>query len=83
MSKPNISDEEKRARKRAYMKKYWQDHKDERNAAVKRWKEAHPEQARERSRKYIKKWLEENRDKWNQYQREYYQKRKEEDEAKK
>lgn len=77
MSRTRVSEEEKRARKKAYAKKYWQEHKAECNEAVKRWRKAHPEKARELNTTNHSKWVEANRDKWNAYMREYRKKRKE------
>lgn len=42
-----------RARKKASAKKYYQEHKEKRNAQGKRWRAAHPELHREYVRKYM------------------------------
>lgn len=76
MGRPSISDEQKKARRREYMRKYWQEHKTARNAATKRWRETHREHARKLSRDTAATWREKNREKYNAYQREYRKKRK-------
>ena len=84
MGRPRKSEEEKRAKKAAYMKEYWKTHRAEQNAARKRWRENHPEEERKRASEYYRRWIKLNKEKYNAYQREYYQRRKRQamDEAK-
>lgn len=76
MGRPSISDEQKKANRREYMRKYWQEHKKDRNEATKRWRHNHPENARKLNRDNMTKYRNENREKYNAYQREYRRKRK-------
>lgn len=76
MSRPRISEEEKKIRKQAYMKKYWQEHRAEQNAARKRWRENHPEEERKRNTINHRKWRLANKEKYNAYQREWRAKKK-------
>ena len=80
MGRPRKSEEEKKANRREYMRKYWQEHRLERNEATKRWRYSHPEAARKLHRDNAAKWRELNREKYNAYQREY-RKRKGEKES--
>lgn len=50
--KPRLTDEEKRARKRAYMKKWRKDNPKASYQSVKRWRENHPEQHRTYNRNW-------------------------------
>lgn len=43
-----------------------------RNAAVRKWREKHRDEANART----KKWISENRDRYNAYHREYYHRKK-------
>lgn len=78
MGRKRISEEEKRRRKAEYMKKYSREHRTQNNAARKRWREAHPEEARELNRKTVVGWQQRNREKYNAYHRAYREKKREE-----
>lgn len=78
MGRKTISEEEKKAHKKAYMKKYWQEHRAEQNEACRRWRERHPEEARIKNRENFNKWRAKNREHFNAYQREYRKRKKEE-----
>lgn len=72
MSRPRKSEEEKKANRAAYMHEYWKTHREERNAATKKWRKNHPEKTRETMTETSRIWREKNREKYNKYQREYY-----------
>lgn len=76
MGRKKIGDEPKKAHKAEYMREYWKSHRAEQNAARKKWKEAHPEEARRINTEGHRKWREANREKYNAYMREYRRRRK-------
>lgn len=57
--------------KKAYDKEYARTHRPQLNAARKKWKEAHPEEARSLNTECQRRWREKNRERYNAYQREY------------
>ena len=65
--------------RKAYMKKYYQEHRKEYLEANRRFRISHPGYHRkyqEQQSEYKRGWYEENRERWNEYMREYRAKQK-------
>ena len=75
MGRAKIPEEDKKARRREYMRKYWAEHRADNNKSRKLWRENHPEESREYGRIGAARWREKNREKYNEYQREYRKRR--------
>lgn len=62
--------------KKAYDKEYAKTHREKMNAAVKKWRETHPDEWKKRNAANFRRWIEKNREKYNAYQRDYRAKQK-------
>lgn len=62
--------------KKEYDEEYQRTHRDKVNAAVKKWRKAHPEEWKRKNVERSRKYREENREKYNAYHRAYRAKQK-------